>query len=51
MSSLRRAKGWRIALLSPDPARERQLGISVRAVAQTTNGGIPVRLVVGEVAS
>lgn len=46
-----RAKGWRIALLSPDPALERQLGISVRAVAQTTNGGIPVRLVVGEVAS
>ena len=46
-----RAKGWRIAVLSPDPALERQLGIAVRAVAQTTNGGIPVRLVVGDVAS
>lgn len=46
-----RAKGWRIAVLSPDPAFERQLGISVRAVAQTTNGGIPVRLVVGDIAS
>lgn len=46
-----KAKGWRIAVLSPDPALERQLGISVRAVAQTTNGGIPVRLVVGDVAS
>ena len=46
-----RAKGWRIAVLSPDPALERQLGISVRVVAQTTNGGIPVRLVVGDIAS
>ena len=46
-----RAKGWRIALLSPDPALERQLGIAVRVAAQTTNGGIPVRLVVGEIAS
>lgn len=45
------AKGWRIALLSPDPALERQLGIAVRAVATTTNGGIPVRLVVGDIAS
>ena len=46
-----RVKGWRIAVLSPDPALERQLGISVRAVAHTTNGGIPVRLVVGDIAS
>lgn len=45
------AKGWRIALLSPDPALERQLGIAVRAVATTTNGGIPVRLVVGDITS
>lgn len=44
-----RAVGWRVALLSPDASLERQLGIPVRAVAQTSNGGIPVRLVVGEV--
>lgn len=45
-----RARGWRLAVLSPDPALERQLRIPLRAVAQTSNGGIPVRLVVGEVA-
>ncbi len=45
-----RARGWRVALLSPDPALERQLRIPLSVVAQTTNGGIPVRLVVGEVA-
>ena len=44
-----RGRGWRIALLSPDPALERQLGISVRVVATTSNGGIPIRIVVGEV--
>jgi putative N6-adenine-specific DNA methylase len=44
-----RAKGWHIALLSPDPALERQLRIPLRVVAQTSNGGIPVRLVAGDV--
>ena len=44
-----RAVGWRVALLSPEPALERQLQIPLRVVAQTSNGGIPVRLVVGEV--
>jgi putative N6-adenine-specific DNA methylase len=44
-----RADGWRVALLSPDAALERQLGIPLREVARTSNGGIPVRLVVGEV--
>ena len=44
-----RARGWRVALMSPDPALERQLGLGLRVVAQTTNGGIPVRLVVGDV--
>ena len=44
-----RAPGWRVALLSPDPVLERQLGIPLRLAAQTSNGGIPVRLVVGEV--
>lgn len=45
-----RAPGWRLAVLSPDPALERQLRIPMRVVAQTSNGGIPVRLVVGDVA-
>lgn len=44
-----RAAGWRVALLSPEVALERQLGIPLREVARTSNGGIPVRLVVGEV--
>jgi len=44
-----RAVGWQVALLSPDASLERQLGVPMRLVAQTTNGGIPVRLVVGEV--
>ena len=44
-----RAPGWRVTLLSPDAALERQLGIRVRMVAQTTNGGIPVRVVTGEI--
>jgi putative N6-adenine-specific DNA methylase len=45
-----RAAGWRVALLSPDPALERQLGIPLRVVASTSNGGIPVRIVVGRIA-
>lgn len=44
-----RARGWRVAILSPDPALERQLRIPLRAVAHASNGGIPVRLMVGEV--
>ena len=44
-----RAPGWRLALLSPDPALERQLRIPLRAAAATSNGGIPVRIMVGEV--
>lgn len=44
-----RAPGWRVTLLSPDAGLERQLGISVRMVAQTTNGGIPIRIVSGEI--
>lgn len=45
-----RARGWRVVLLSPDAALERQLRMSLQVVAQTSNGGIPVRFVVGEVA-
>jgi putative N6-adenine-specific DNA methylase len=44
-----RAQGWHVALLSPDQALERQLRLPTRLVAGTTNGGIPVRLIVGEV--
>lgn len=44
-----RAPGWRVALLSPEPALERQLRIPLRVAAVTSNGGIPVRLMVGEV--
>jgi putative N6-adenine-specific DNA methylase len=44
-----RGRGWRVALLSPDQALERQLRLPLRLVAQASNGGIPVRLVVGEV--
>ena len=44
-----RAMGWRVALLSPDPALERQLQLHLTAMATTTNGGIPVRLLVGDV--
>ncbi|MEO6528486.1 MAG: class I SAM-dependent RNA methyltransferase [Gemmatimonadaceae bacterium] len=44
-----RAPGWRVALLSPDPALERQLQLPLRVAAQTSNGGIPVRIVVGQV--
>jgi putative N6-adenine-specific DNA methylase len=44
-----RAPGWEVALLSPDQALERQLGFPLRMVARTTNGGIPVRIVVGRV--
>ena len=45
----RQAPGWRLTLLSPDVALERQLKIPLHVVARTTNGGIPVRIVSGEV--
>jgi putative N6-adenine-specific DNA methylase len=44
-----RAPGWQVALLSPDQALERQVGMPLRLAARTTNGGIPVRIVVGQV--
>lgn len=47
----RRAPGWRVTLLSPDPALERQLQIPMQVVTRTTNGGIPVRIVSGVVPS
>jgi putative N6-adenine-specific DNA methylase len=44
-----RTPGWEVALLSPDQALERELGFALRLAARTTNGGIPVRLMVGRV--
>jgi putative N6-adenine-specific DNA methylase len=44
-----RAPGWQVALLSPDQALERQLDLPLRLAARTTNGGIPVRIVVGQI--
>ncbi|CAN5261359.1 RNA methyltransferase [soil metagenome] len=44
-----RAPGWRLALLSPDSALERQLRIPLRPAAALSNGGIPVRIMVGDV--
>ena len=44
-----RAPGWEVALLSPDQVLERQLGFPLRLAARTTNGGIPVRIMVGQV--
>jgi putative N6-adenine-specific DNA methylase len=41
----RRCAGWRLALLSGDRALESQIGVSLRPIWSTRNGGIPVRLV------
>ena len=39
--------GWRVALLLPDPALARPLGLKVSPVAKFSNGGLPVTLVTG----
>jgi putative N6-adenine-specific DNA methylase len=44
-----RVPGWRVALLSPEPALDRQLKLPLRVVASTSNGGIPVRIMVGDI--
>ncbi|MDF1505875.1 hypothetical protein [Roseisolibacter sp. H3M3-2] len=44
-----RAPGWRAALLGPDTALERQLRMPLAPALRTTNGGIPVRVLVGDV--
>lgn len=44
-----RLEGWEVALLSPDPALERQTALSLTERFRTQNGGIPVRFVVGRV--
>lgn len=42
------AGSYSVGLLSADKALDAQLGIPLREVFRTTNGGIPVRLVVGK---
>lgn len=44
-----RFPGWGLALLSADPALERQLGLRLEPVFRTRNGGIPVRMIAGRV--
>jgi putative N6-adenine-specific DNA methylase len=42
-----RLPGWTIAMLSADENLDRQTGLDLQPVFRTSNGGIPVRLVVG----
>jgi putative N6-adenine-specific DNA methylase len=44
-----RFAGWSVALLSPSESLERHVGLTFRKRLATLNGGIPVRLVTGEV--
>jgi putative N6-adenine-specific DNA methylase len=44
-----RFAGWRVGMLSPGEHLERQTGLELRERFATANGGIPVRLVTGEV--
>jgi putative N6-adenine-specific DNA methylase len=44
-----RGPGWQLALLSADRKLEGQVGIAFGEAFRTSNGGIPVRLVVGQV--
>ena len=41
--------GWRAALLSADRALDRHVGLDLQELLRTTNGGIPVRILAGEV--
>lgn len=45
----RRCPGWTVALLSPDDRLQAQVGVAFEERLRTSNGGIPVRLVVGTV--
>ena len=44
-----RAAGWTLALLSAEKRLEGQVGVPFRECFRTSNGGIPVRLVVADV--
>lgn len=45
----KRCPGWTLAILSPDDRLQAQLGVPLEERLRTSNGGIPVRLVVGTV--
>ena len=51
LGNVLRAKcpGWRFALLSADPTLERQLRLPADPILRTSNGGINVRVIAGEV--
>jgi putative N6-adenine-specific DNA methylase len=51
LGNVARAKcpGWTVALLTSDRQLERQLQLPLDEALRTSNGGIPVRLVVGQV--
>lgn len=44
-----RFPGWRLALFSADRTLDAQVGLPLEEVLHTSNGGIPVRLAIGEV--
>jgi putative N6-adenine-specific DNA methylase len=44
-----RLRGWRIGLFSADRELERQIGIALHEQISTRNGGIPVRVLTGDV--
>jgi putative N6-adenine-specific DNA methylase len=41
--------GWQLAMLSPGPTLDSQLGLDLEERFRTTNGGIPVRFVIADV--
>lgn len=51
LGNVARAKfaGWELAMLSPNKALEAQTQVALEESFRTSNGGIPVRFVVGEV--
>ena len=51
LGNVLRAKcpGWRLALLSAEPVLEQQLQFRMEPILRTSNGGIDVRVVTGEV--
>jgi putative N6-adenine-specific DNA methylase len=44
-----RLRGWWLTLLSAEPRLERQVRVPFEVVLETRNGGIPVRVIRGEV--
>ena len=44
-----RAPGWRVAVLAPDPRLAGQLRLPLAPVLETSNGGLPVRVLAGTV--